>query len=48
MGGGGWRSPEISEGVPESEVASMMDRMTIGARSGMTGQTGLTGMVGLP
>lgn len=45
---GGWRSPDISEGVQDSEVASMMDRMTIGARSGMTGQTGLTGMAGLP
>jgi hypothetical protein len=44
----GWRSPEISEGPQDSEVASLMDRMTLGARSGMTGQTGLTGMRGLP
>ena len=44
----GWRSPEISEGQQDSEVASLMDRMTLGARSGMTGQTGLTGMRGLP
>lgn len=40
----GWESPIISEAVPESDEVSLMDRMTLGARSGVTGMTGMNGV----
>lgn len=40
----GWRSPLISQHSPGSDEVSMLDRMTVGARSGMTGVTGVTGL----
>jgi hypothetical protein len=42
--GGGWESPAITDETPESEMMSRLDRMTLGARSGITGLTGVTGM----